>query len=140
MSNKYSRSSEDRLNTCHPLLRQLFRAVLEKADHTIVCGHRGEDEQNKAYAQGNSQLQYPDSKHNIFPSMAVDAAPYDSNIKGIPWNDEAAFVEFGELVIETAQELGIRIRWGGDWDGDGDRSDQSFNDLPHFELILGGAL
>jgi peptidoglycan LD-endopeptidase CwlK len=31
--------------------------------------------------------------------------------------------------------MGIEIRWGGDWDGDGDLSDHKFNDLPHFELI-----
>jgi peptidoglycan L-alanyl-D-glutamate endopeptidase CwlK len=27
------------------------------------------------------------------------------------------------------------IRWGGDWDGDQDFRDQTFDDLAHFELI-----
>ena len=34
-----------------------------------------------------------------------------------------------------AVELGIRLRWGGDWDGDNELRDQTFNDLVHFEVI-----
>jgi hypothetical protein len=34
----------------------------------------------------------------------------------------------------TAKELGIAIRCGADWDGDGLTSDQSFHDLAHIEL------
>jgi peptidoglycan L-alanyl-D-glutamate endopeptidase CwlK len=29
------------------------------------------------------------------------------------------------------------MRWGGDWDGDGDTKDERFFDGPHFELVLG---
>jgi len=33
--------------------------------------------------------------------------------------------------------MGVKIRWGGDWDRDGQRvsrdPDESFNDLPHIE-------
>ena len=35
----------------------------------------------------------------------------------------------------TADKLGIKIRWGGDWDSDGDLDDQTFMDLGHFELV-----
>ena len=37
-------------------------------------------------------------------------------------------------MISNADELDISIRWGGDWNGDGTLTDQTFNDLPHFEL------
>jgi len=30
--------------------------------------------------------------------------------------------------------MGIRLRWGGDWDGDTELDDNKFDDLPHFEL------
>jgi hypothetical protein len=33
-----------------------------------------------------------------------------------------------------AQEEGFHIRWGGDWDGDGDLTDQQFDDLFHIEV------
>jgi len=29
---------------------------------------------------------------------------------------------------------GLRLRWGGDWDMDGDLTDQTFDDLFHLEL------
>jgi peptidoglycan L-alanyl-D-glutamate endopeptidase CwlK len=37
-------------------------------------------------------------------------------------------------MFAAAAELGVSLRWGGDWDGDGSRRDHSFIDLPHFEL------
>ena len=43
------------------------------------------------------------------------------------------FYYFGGYVLGTAQEMGIDIRWGGDWDGDRSISDQTFDDLVHFE-------
>jgi hypothetical protein len=30
--------------------------------------------------------------------------------------------------------MNIKIRWGGDWDSDNIMKDQTFNDLPHFQL------
>ena len=65
--------------------------------------------------------------------MAVDAAPCLSG--KIDWNDAKFFCLFAGVVLSTASQLGIKIRWGGDWDGDFDLKDQSFIDLPHFELI-----
>ena len=46
------------------------------------------------------------------------------------------FVDFAGYVKGVAEDLGIAIPWGGDWDGDGDFSDQRFHDLPHFELTM----
>ena len=40
------------------------------------------------------------------------------------------------IVNERAKQLGIKLRCGGDWDGDTETTDQKFHDLPHFELIL----
>jgi hypothetical protein len=35
-----------------------------------------------------------------------------------------------------ASSMGIKIRWGGDWNGDWKVKDNHFDDLPHFELIV----
>lgn len=40
----------------------------------------------------------------------------------------------GHLGQEVARQNGIRIRWGGDWDGDGDLHDQRLFDPAHWEL------
>ena len=46
------------------------------------------------------------------------------------------FYHFAGWVLATASRLSIPIRWGGDWDGDRDFMDQTFDDLVHFELDL----
>ena len=37
-------------------------------------------------------------------------------------------------MVATALGMGIKLRWGGDWDGDWQTRDNTFDDLPHFEL------
>lgn len=126
MSNHWSKSSRSRLGTCHPDLQKLFEAVLQKQDCSILCGHRGKDEQVQLYAEGKSQLLYPHSKHNQEPSLAVDAGPW-INGRLTPWNDTEKWLTFAAIVFETAIELGIRVRWGGNW--------KSFKDMLHWELM-----
>ena len=111
-----------KLSTCDNRLQVLFYEVIKEFDCTILCGHRGEAEQNAAYASGNSKLKYPKSKHNSLPSMAVDVAPYP-----IDWLDLKRFKELSEVVKKKAAELNIGIVWGGDW--------KKFPDAPHYELI-----
>jgi peptidoglycan L-alanyl-D-glutamate endopeptidase CwlK len=132
----FSKNSKRELATCHPDLQRLFNRVIQHYDCTIVNGARGELEQNQAFANGASKLQWPDSKHNVVPpaifSMAVDAAPYE--MTAIDWSPDQC-LHFGGYVLGAAAVLGISIRWGGDWDRDNDVQDQTFNDLVHFELI-----
>jgi hypothetical protein len=129
--------SERRLGTCHPDIQRVVRAVAEKTPTMVVCGHRPQAEQDEAVRLGRSKTPWPRSRHNSMPSRAVDLAPLKNG--AIDWNDAAAFIAFGRLVLATAAELGVTLRWGGDWDGDGktrhdgDR-DERFVDLPHFEL------
>jgi hypothetical protein len=46
-----------------------------------------------------------------------------------------ALGHIGGRLIEMARTDGIIIRWGGDWDRDGDVLDQDFDDLFHFEIV-----
>ena len=126
---KFGRTSRKRLDTCHKQIQKLFEEVVKNYDCSIVCGHRGEKEQNEAYQKGNSQVMFPKGRHNALPSKAVDVAPYP-----IDWNDRDGFILFAGYVLGVASQLGINIRWGGDWDGDFDLSDNEFDDLVHFEM------
>lgn len=76
-----------RLNTCHVELRKLILSVdkgIEEGDLayagineiTVLCGYRGEADQNQAVKDGASETPWPRSKHNRMPSDAVDVAPY----------------------------------------------------------------
>jgi hypothetical protein len=108
----------------------LFENVVRYYDCSILEGHRGKADQDKAVAEGKSKTPWPRSKHNSLPSMAVDAAPYP-----IDWTDLKRFYHFAGFVLGMAASMGLRLRWGGDWDGDRDLNDQSSNDLPHFEIM-----
>jgi hypothetical protein len=43
---------------------------------------------------------------------------------------------FAGYVRAKAEELNIKVTWGGDWDNDTEVDDQSYLDYPHWELIL----
>ena len=40
------------------------------------------------------------------------------------------------FVMGIANTVGIKLRWGGDWDKDTELKDNKFNDLGHFEIII----
>lgn len=125
MATRLSKSSISKLQTCHKDLQKLVLAMDE--DILIIEGYRSEERQRELFKKGLSKLQ-EGGKHNKIPSDAIDMAPLP-----LDWEDTKRFYEFGKRVVAKAKELGIKIRWGGDWDGDGDFSDQKFNDLVHFE-------
>lgn len=126
---RFSQTSADRLATCDERLQRVFNAVVEHFDCTILCGHRGQAEQDAAFAAGKSQIKWPNGKHNGSPSQAVDAAPYP-----IDWKDRERASLFAGFVLGTARQMGIALRWGGDWDRDTQVADNDFDDLWHFEL------
>lgn len=133
---KFSNRSKANLATCHSDLQRLFNEVIKFYDCTILCGYRNKEDQNKAYHEGRSTLRYPHSKHNSMPSLAVDVAPYFKDKPHIRWDDSESFYHFIGYVEAVADQLGINIRSGGDWDEDHDFHDQTFFDLVHFELML----
>jgi len=122
----------DKLDTVHPDLKELFIELIKYVDVKIIYGHRGKKEQNDLLRQSRSTKKYPDSKHNSTPSMAVDFAPYP-----IDWVDERRFYFVAGLLWGLAEGLGLKIRLGADWDGDGNIKNQNFNDLGHIELLNG---
>lgn len=132
---RFGRRSTERLDTCDPLLRKLFGEVVKSYDCIILDGHRDRQTQNRLWKEGKTKLRFPHSKHNVTPSRAVDVAPYHAQVPHVRWDDTAQFYRFGGYVLRVAEELGIRVRWGGDWDGDGELHDQTFIDLPHWELV-----
>ncbi len=114
-------------------MQRLMNKVVERYDISIICGHRGREEQEKAFNEGKSKARFGQSKHNSFPSKAVDIVPWPFNQDD--WQDCDYFVHMAGYVQAVADELGIKIRWGGDWNQNRRTSDESFLDLPHFELM-----
>lgn len=117
---KFGKKSLEKLAECHPDLQKIAHELIKEMDVTVLCGHRNEMDQNTAFINGKSKLQWPRSKHNKKPSEAVDIAPYP-----IDWNNLARFHEMCSRVEQIAKKLNIKLRLGRDF---------SFKDYPHFEL------
>jgi peptidoglycan L-alanyl-D-glutamate endopeptidase CwlK len=132
---KFSKRSLSRLNTCDPALQELFNEVIKTYDCVILEGHRSQKRQDTLFKSGASKVVI--SKHNYSPSLAVDVSPYPIPDKWGEGNakEKAKFYHFAGYVKAVADQKGIAIRWGGDWDGDNDFNDQTFDDLVHFELL-----
>ena len=126
---KFGRKSRERLNTCDSKLKQVFNEVIKHVDCSVLEGHREKDRQNKLYEEGKTKVKYPNGRHNRQPSSAVDVTPYP-----VDWEDRERQTLFAGFVIGVASQMGINLRWGGDWDQDFQVVDNRFDDFPHFEL------
>lgn len=126
----FSKISKDRLNTCHPDLQLLFESVVKVYDCSIIEGYRGKEEQTEAFSSGKSKAKWGESLHNFMPSLAVDVAPWP-----VDFSDTSRFYHFAGFVWAVAMTLGIKVRYGGDWNGDLKFKDERFMDLVHWELV-----
>lgn len=136
----FGSTSLRRVRSAHSVLETLAHRVVARRDIAVTEGHRDEVKQMLYYKNGTSKLKWPHSKHNSFPSMALDITPYPEMWESIP-----AFKELREIVLEEWEKMkkehttgGYDLRHGADWDMDGDTTDQTFMDWPHWELVKKG--
>lgn len=138
---EFGKASTERLESCDKRLQAVCGTALGYGvmDFSIIDGHRSVQEQQRLFREGKSQLDGVNrkSKHNHKPSLAVDVLPYPHKVNGVNvWNDKQRFAVLAGLLMAAASEHGVELRWGGDWDGDGNNADSNFHDMPHFELRL----
>lgn len=160
----FGKGSRKNLEGCHIDLRTVCQLALSKGiiDFSIICGFRGQEEQDSLFKKGLSTVKYPESKHNVSPSRAVDVYPWHPVYKSITGHPTQlrliAKKEYGDyspevgvalaegfvqmqygillgVIQSSAKELGVKIRLGMDWDGDRNHFDHTFIDLPHVELL-----
>jgi len=130
---QYSLSSKTRLLTCDPHLQDIFNEVIKHVDVGITCGHRGQEAQDLAFAEGKSKLRFPASKHNSYPSKAVDFVPYAG---GKPiWNNREVIIATAFFIKGVAATMGYKVRLGCDWNGNMDTKDEGFMDAFHVEIL-----
>lgn len=122
MNRKFSINSEKKLANIHPDLIRIVRRCLEisQDDFCVIEGLRTPERQKQLFNEGLSKTL--NSRH--LTGHAVDIAPV---INGkIPWDDWKCFEKLAESMKKSAQEIQIKIIWGGDW--------TSFKDGVHFEF------
>lgn len=136
------------LDGVHPdLVRVVKRAIaLTTQDFKVICGVRTLAEQKRLYAQGRTapgqivtwtlksrHLPVRDAKTGGVWGRAVDMPPFPVSWEGTPAN-LARFDAVAKAMFAASRELGVPIRWGADWDRDGNPRERGETDSPHFEL------
>jgi len=133
----FGRMSRTKLIGVHPdLVLVVSRGLLySRVDFAITEGVRSYERQKDLVAQGKSwtlnsnHLVQPDGFAHAIDVMAVGDlnadGVVDAHDKGIAWT-RGFYHDIADAMKQAAEELGIGIRWGGDFAGR--------YDGPHFEL------
>ena len=131
------------LESCHADLQAIAMAAIchTQVDFAVVEGHRSVERQKLLYDAGKSKIDglSKKGKHNYTPSLAFDICAI---VNGKASWRESYLAYLGGVITAVGMILlaegtvSHKLRWGGNWDGDGEIiTDQSFMDLPHFELL-----
>lgn len=123
-------------STCRYEMQEIMDKALATGlmDMKWLEGHRGKEKQDEYFyaTPQKSKLPWPKGEHNALPSNAADVCPV---VNGkISWDKTHCCVLAG-IILAVAVQLGYVVRWGGNWDMDGEPiTDQDFQDLVHFEF------
>jgi len=144
----FGKSSKSSLDTCHPILQDVLNKAIKLIDFSVLEGIRSDERQNEMFNTGRSSLKAGEGMHNFGKthpqfkpdpsnvSLAVDIMPWPQNINDISvWekSESNRFIQLCCLILGIAYEMGVILRWGGDWKGDF-IFNESFIDYPHLEL------
>ncbi len=125
---KFGKKSLEKLNNrqLHPFLKLLMEKAIETSplDFTIIETVRTKEQQiinvKKGVSKTMKSRHIPATTKSGY-SEAVDIAPYP-----IDWNNVERFKQLSSHIKKTADLMGIKIEWGGDW--------KTFKDYPHYQL------
>jgi peptidoglycan L-alanyl-D-glutamate endopeptidase CwlK len=127
MTYRLSQSSLSKLEGVHPDLVKVIKRAIEitPIDFRVIEGKRTLERQKQLVARGASKTM--NSRHLVAKNgyaHAVDIVPLEED--GDPswaWPD---YYPLAKAVKKAAEEVGVKIEWGGDW--------KTFKDGPHWQL------
>ena len=134
--------SKERLKGVHPKLVEVVEMAIQLTaqDFMVLEGVRTPARQKELYAQGRNGDKRPkvtwtlNSNHFVNKTTgyghAVDLVPFP-----VDWSHKKLDV-VSKAMFAAADTLGVKIRWGADWDRDGKPREKGESDSPHFELVL----
>ena len=141
---KFGNTSKSKLAECHQDIQTIMNEaiLISNVDFGIAEGHRTIEKQYQYFKEGKSKIDgiNKKGKHNYKPSLAVDIYPYFNS--GAKWDNEhlsylSGLIHAVTEILFKSGKITHKIRWGGNWDMDGIiLIDQSFDDRPHFELVM----
>jgi len=134
--------SEERLNDkLDPAMVRVIRKAMsyQIMDFSVRETLRTAERQKILFDDGKTTTM--NSKHLMQSdgySHAVDLYPSPIDMEAVNKGSAKEISRFGVLaglMKRAAQEEGVTIKWGGDWDSDGQTLDHTFFDAPHFERV-----
>ncbi|WP_271311779.1 M15 family metallopeptidase [Yersinia intermedia] len=129
---RFSTRSENNLKGVNPALVKVVRRALELStvDFIVIEGLRTVERQQQLYAQGRTtagKIVTWTMKSKHIDGNAVDLLPVTG------WDNLASFKAVSKAMFQAASELGVKITWGADWNGNGIQ-EKGETDSPHFEI------
>ena len=138
----FSKKSKSMLEQCHPDIQRVMEEAIKMFDFSVTEGARTKEKQLEYYKAGKSKTL--NSKH--LPkyckdigkecSYAIDVVPYP-----VDYNDRERFCLLAGIVLGIAKlmkdqgKIKSTLRWGGDFNRNNITKDESFSDMPHFEIL-----
>ncbi len=160
MSYVWGTTSNQRISELVPEMQKVLNRYIQIARHdsTIVEGRRSDEQcyinfgKGRTAAQciaGGCPVKYSKPglakvtwlghalSSNHRGGKAVDLYPYPvSLVLGRP---EVEWLPLFKIINEdmkqAAKDVGVKIRWGADWDNDGNIHEKGESDNPHFEVV-----
>lgn len=112
------RSTKNLVGVNADLVKVVKRALeISPVDFTVIEGLRTKERQAELMKQGFTRTL--NSRHII--GEAVDIVPLP-----VDWNNPKPFGLVADAMKKAADELGVKITWGGDF--------KTFKDLPHYQI------
>lgn len=156
----FGEESMKQYRTLHPDLQLILAHTLIgcEIDFSLTEGYRSPEKQFEYFKQGRIQDQGGNwivanaSKiitnvdgykviglHNHNPSMAVDIAIHVPNKPALTYDKAHLAYLAGSMLriadkLFTEKRITHKLRWGGNWEKDGDLTNSKLYDSPHFEL------
>jgi peptidoglycan L-alanyl-D-glutamate endopeptidase CwlK len=141
MTYSLSVRSLNNLKGVHPSLVAVVKRAIEltSQDFMVIEGVRTQARQDELWAQGRTKpgpvvtWTKDASSHGIGKDgygHAVDLCPYP-----VDWNDLSKFDAICDAMFAAADELNVKLRWGGDWNMNGAARERGESDSPHFEMF-----
>lgn len=158
-NHSFGEASTKQYNTLHPDLQLIVLTTLKECevDFSLLEGYRSPDKQLEYFSQGRTFIAgkwvITDPKkvitnidgykikgnHNYNPSLAVDINIYVPDKPMLNWDKihlayvAGSMMRVAERLLKEGKVV-HKLRWGCDWDGDGDLADNKLYDFPHFEI------
>ncbi len=143
MSYGFSERSTNNLKGVHPNMIKVAERAIEISgqDFFVNEGVRTMERQKELYAQGRTKpgpkvtwtLQsnhFKKASTGYGHAIDIYPFPYKPETKGYAAKQKVVAL----AMLKAANDLDIPIRWGADWDMDGNFGERGESDSPHFEL------